>query len=55
MPDLGYELGLNEHETHELLVDRRNRDIIVAHAIDEKSAVAPAGRSAERQTGRRAR
>jgi carboxyl-terminal processing protease len=42
MPDLGYELGLNEHETHELLVDRRNRDIIVAHAIDEKSAVAPA-------------
>ena len=42
MPDLGYELGLNEHETHELLVDRRNRDIIVAHATDEKSATAPA-------------
>ena len=42
MPDLGYELGLNEHETHEMLVDRRNRDIIVAHAADEKSAVAPA-------------
>ena len=42
MPDLGYELGLNDHETHEMLVDRRNRDIIVAHATDEKSAVAPA-------------
>jgi len=42
MPDLGYELGLNERETHELLVDRRNRDIILAHATDEKSATAPA-------------
>ena len=42
MPDLGYELGLNERETHELLVDRRNRDIIAAHASDEKSATAPA-------------
>ena len=42
MPDLGYELGLNERETHEMLVDRRNRDIIVAHAADEKSAAAHA-------------
>ena len=42
MPDLGYELGLNDRETHELLVDRRNRDIIVAHAADGKSATAPA-------------
>ncbi len=42
MPDLGYELGLNDRETRELLVDRRNRDIIVAHATDEKSATAPA-------------
>src|SRR5208283_4370816 len=43
MPDLGYELGLNDHETHELIVDRRNRDIIAGHAADEKSATAPAG------------
>ena len=42
MPDLGYELGLNDRETHELLVDRRNRDIILAHAGDVKSAKAPA-------------
>lgn len=42
MPDLKYELGLNERETHELLVDRRNRDIILAHATGEKSATAPA-------------
>ena len=42
MPDLGYELGLNDRETHELLVDRRNRDIILARATDEKSATAPA-------------
>ena len=40
MPDLGYELGLNDHETHEMLVDRHNRDIIMAHARDEKSATA---------------
>ena len=39
MPDLGYELGLGEQETHDMLVDRRNRDIIVAHAAEEKSAV----------------
>ena len=44
MPDLGYELGLNERETHELLVDRRNRDIILAHATGEKSAPATSGR-----------
>ncbi len=42
MPDLGYELGLNDGETRELLVDRRNRDIIMARAMDEKSATAPA-------------
>jgi hypothetical protein len=42
MPDLGYELGMNEREIHEMLVDRRNRDIIAAHATDEKSATAPA-------------
>src|SRR5208282_3275699 len=42
MPDLGYELGLNELETHDLLVDRRNRDVIAAHATEEKSATAPA-------------
>ena len=36
MPDLGYELGLNDRETHELLVDRRNRDIIVAHAAGRR-------------------
>ena len=45
MPDLGYELGLNERETHDLLVDRRNRDIIVAHAGGEKSATAPGPRA----------
>jgi carboxyl-terminal processing protease len=44
MPDLGYELGLNDRETHELLVDRRNRDVIVAHATGEKSATAPGRR-----------
>ncbi len=42
MPDLGYELGLNDKETRDLLVDRRNRDIIIARAKDEKSATAPA-------------
>jgi len=42
MPDSGYELGLNERETHDLLVDRRNRDVIVAHAGLEKSATTPA-------------
>src|SRR5208282_2697986 len=42
MPDLGYELGLNDKETRDLLVDRRNRDVIVAHATDEKSATRPA-------------
>src|SRR5208283_4087404 len=42
MPDLGYESSLNERETHDMLVDRRNRDIILAHAGDEKSATAPA-------------
>ena len=42
MPDLGYELGLGDRETHELLVDRRNRDVIAAHAVEEKSAAAPA-------------
>jgi carboxyl-terminal processing protease len=42
MPDLGYELGLNDRETHELLVDRRNRDVIVAHATPKKAATAPA-------------
>ena len=52
MPDLGYELGLNERETREMLVDRRNRDIIVAHAIDEKSATAPAAPGPRRQAGR---
>jgi carboxyl-terminal processing protease len=42
MPDLGYELGLNDKETRELLVDRRNRDVIVARATGEKSATGPA-------------
>jgi carboxyl-terminal processing protease len=42
MPDLGYELGLDARETRELLADRRNRDIIAAHATGEKSATAPA-------------
>ena len=42
MPDLGFELGLNERETHDILVDRRNRDVIAAHASDEKSATAAA-------------
>jgi len=42
MPNLGYELSLNERETHDLLVDRRNRDVIAAHATDDKSATAPA-------------
>jgi carboxyl-terminal processing protease len=41
MPDLGYELGLNERETHELLVDRRDRDVIAAHSVDKKSAAMP--------------
>jgi len=42
MPDLGYELALNERETNELLADRRNREIILAHVSEEKSATAPA-------------
>jgi carboxyl-terminal processing protease len=42
MPDLGYELGLNDRETHELLVDRRNRDVIAAHAIEKKPVAGPA-------------
>ena len=42
MPDLGYELGLNDQETHDLLVDRRNRDIIAAHATEREVGDAPA-------------
>ena len=38
MPDLGYELGLDERETRALLADRRNRDVITAHATDGKAA-----------------
>jgi carboxyl-terminal processing protease len=38
MPDLGYELGLDDHETRDLAADRRQRDIIAAHATDDKSA-----------------
>jgi carboxyl-terminal processing protease len=38
MPDLGYELGLDDRETRALAVDRRQRDIIAAHAADDKSA-----------------
>ena len=38
MPDLGYELGLDDSETRALAVDRRQRDIIAAHAADDKSA-----------------
>jgi len=41
MPDLGFELGLGELETHELLVDRRNRDVIAIHSAAAKSATAP--------------
>jgi carboxyl-terminal processing protease len=53
MPDLGYELGLNDRETHDLLVDRRNRDVIVAHAGVKKPATAPAtpGVSQRKPTG----
>ena len=38
MPDLGYELGLDDRETRALAADRRQRDIIAAHATDDKSA-----------------
>jgi carboxyl-terminal processing protease len=38
MPDLGYELGLDDRETRALATDRRQRDIIAAHATDDKSA-----------------
>jgi carboxyl-terminal processing protease len=38
MPDLGYELGLDERETRALATDRRQRDIIAAHTLDDKSA-----------------
>jgi carboxyl-terminal processing protease len=38
MPDLGYELGLDDRETRELAANRRQRDIIAAHATDDKSA-----------------
>ena len=41
MPDLGYDLGLDERETRELLADRRNRDVIMAHATGEKAATPP--------------
>jgi carboxyl-terminal processing protease len=38
MPDLGYELGLDDRETRALATDRRQRDIIAAHATTDKSA-----------------
>jgi carboxyl-terminal processing protease len=39
MPDLGYELGLDDRETQALADDRRHRDIIAAHGpADDKSA-----------------
>ena len=54
MPDLGYELGLNDRETHELLVDRRNRDIILARDRREVGDPARPAEPAGRQTRRRA-
>jgi carboxyl-terminal processing protease len=38
MPDLGYELALDDRETRALADDRRQRDIIAAHTTDDKSA-----------------
>ena len=38
MPDLGYELGLDDRETRALATDRRQRDVIAAHATTDKSA-----------------
>lgn len=39
MPDLGYELVLDDRETRELSADRRRRDVIAAHADDKSAAV----------------
>jgi carboxyl-terminal processing protease len=39
MPDLGYELALNDRETRELAANRRQRDIIAAHTDDKSAAV----------------
>jgi carboxyl-terminal processing protease len=41
MPDLGYELGLDDRETRALAADRRQRDVIAAHTTDDKSAAVP--------------
>ena len=38
MPELGYERALGDLETRALIADRRARDIIAAHAGDDKSA-----------------
>jgi len=38
MPDLGYELALDDRETQALAADRRHRDIIAAHTTEDKSA-----------------
>jgi len=38
MPDLGYELAIDDRETRALAADRRARDIIAARAGDDRSA-----------------
>ena len=50
MPDLGYELGLDERETHESC-RRRDRDVIVAHVRDDKSAAAHPGPASNKPAG----
>ncbi len=50
MPDLGYELALNDRETRELATDRRQRDIIAAH-VDDKSAAVMKGEPLARRDG----
>ena len=40
MPDLGFELALNDREMRTLLADRRSRDIIPAHGLGDKPSAA---------------
>jgi carboxyl-terminal processing protease len=49
MPELGFELVLNDSETHEFLANRRSRDIIVAHSSGDNSATAPGAPDASRE------
>ncbi len=48
MPDLGFELALNDRETRDLLSNRRSRDIIPVHSLGDKpSAATPASHPSE--------